>query len=98
MNKKIFEKLESNVGKTLLEVECKNDKLTLTFKEKVLLLNKKKTYTFESKEDISGVCLKLVENSILKKVTYDGIRVSLLFEKESQPKYTISFKTSEILG
>ncbi|MDD4531834.1 MAG: hypothetical protein PHW22_00095 [Bacilli bacterium] len=97
MEKKVLEKLKKNCDKTVVEVQSKDRKLTLTFKEKILLVNKKKTFTLVAGEDISNICLKCIAESAMHRVEFDGLRVHLTFEKVGSPTYNLSFKLAEIL-
>ncbi len=96
MNVKILEKLQKDLNKQVLNAELLEENFVITFKEKSLLVSKKKSYKIISSEDISNVCLKNIVDSVMSQVSFDGIRIHFTFEKEGQPIYKLSFKSFEI--
>lgn len=97
MNIKILEKLQKDVDKQVIDAECLEKNFVITFKEKSLLVSKKKSYKFIAREDMSNICLKCISDSIMSQVSFYGIRIHFTFEKAGQPIYKLSFKSFEIL-
>jgi len=97
MNNKVLGKIQKNLNKSVINAANSDNKLALTFKEKVLLVSKKKVYYLVAREDISTVCLNCIVDSVMKKIDFDGVRIHLTFAKEGTPDFSLSFKASDIV-
>ncbi|MCI2068072.1 MAG: hypothetical protein LKJ88_00640 [Bacilli bacterium] len=88
--------IQKYVGMEVKEVNAEPMALSLKFETKFLFIKKIKGVKIDALESLNGgIALNAISGAVLNGVSFDGIRIKLVFIKGTSPVYTLSFKADK---